>query len=50
MSENQEEEYATARQEIEKLRSENSELREDWLEATDALMSYTGATWTDAQD
>ena len=42
MSENQEEEYATARQEIEKLRSENSELREDWLEATDALMSYTG--------
>ncbi|SRR5258707_15234964 len=42
MSENQEEEYATARQEIEKLRSENSKLREDWLEATDALMSYTG--------
>jgi hypothetical protein len=42
MSENQEEAYATARQEIEKLRSENSELREDWLEATDALMSYTG--------
>jgi hypothetical protein len=42
MSENQKEEYATARQEIEKLRSENSKLREDWLEATDALMSYTG--------
>jgi hypothetical protein len=50
MSENQKEEYATARQEIEKLRSENSKLREDWLEATDALMSYTRAAWTDAQD
>jgi hypothetical protein len=37
MSENQEEAYAPARQEIEKLRSENSKLREDWLEATDAL-------------
>lgn len=42
MSENQEEEYAAARQEIEKLRSQNSKLREDWLEATDALLSYTG--------
>jgi hypothetical protein len=31
-----------AAQEIEKLRLENSKLREDWLEATDALLSYTG--------
>jgi hypothetical protein len=42
MSENQEEAYATARQEIERLLSENNKLREDWLEATDALMPYTG--------
>ena len=42
MSEIQDEADATARQEIEKLRSENSKLTEDWLEATDALMSYTG--------
>ncbi|MBV8097807.1 MAG: hypothetical protein JOZ31_01485 [Verrucomicrobia bacterium] len=31
-----------ARQEIEKLRLQNSKLMEDWLEATDALLSYTG--------
>jgi hypothetical protein len=42
MSENQEEEYATARHEIEKLRSENIKLRDQWLEATDELFSYTG--------
>jgi hypothetical protein len=34
--------HAKACQEIEKLRLENSELKEDWLEATDALLSYTG--------
>jgi hypothetical protein len=38
MSENQEE----ACQEIEKLREENSKLRDQWLEATDELLSYTG--------
>ena len=42
MGQNHEEEYAPAREEIEKLRSENRKLREDRLEATDALMSYTG--------
>jgi hypothetical protein len=35
MSENREEAYAKACQEIEKLREENSKLREDWLELTD---------------
>jgi hypothetical protein len=29
-------------QEIEKLRLENSKLREEWLELTDELLSYTG--------
>jgi hypothetical protein len=38
MSENQEE----ACREIEKLREENSKLRDQWLEATDDLLSYTG--------
>jgi hypothetical protein len=38
MSENQEE----ACREIEKLREENSKLRDQWLEATDELLSYTG--------
>jgi hypothetical protein len=42
MSENQEEAYAKACQEIEKLREENSKLRDQWLEATDELLSYTG--------
>jgi hypothetical protein len=35
-------EKEAARQEIEKLQLENSKLRQDWLEATDALLSYTG--------
>jgi hypothetical protein len=34
--------YAKACQEIEKLQLENNKFRKDWLEATDALMSYTG--------
>jgi hypothetical protein len=42
MSETQDEAYAKACQEIEKLRSENNKLREQWLEATDELLSYTG--------
>jgi hypothetical protein len=42
MSENQGEEYAKARQEIEKLREENGRLRDQWLEATDELLSHTG--------
>ena len=42
MSGHQEEAYAKACEEIETLRSENSRLKEQWLEATDALLSYTG--------
>ena len=42
MSGNHEEALAKACQEIETLRSENSKLREQWLEASDALLSYTG--------
>ena len=42
MSGNHEEALAKARQEVETLRSENSKLREQWLEATDALLSDTG--------
>jgi hypothetical protein len=42
MSENQGEAYSKACQEIEKLREENSKLRDQWLEATDELLSYTG--------
>jgi hypothetical protein len=42
MSESQNEAYAKACHEIETLRSENSKLREQWLEASDALLSYTG--------
>ena len=37
-----EEASAKARQEIEKLRLENSQLREQWVELTDELLSYTG--------
>ena len=42
MSEIRDEAYAKSCQEIEKLRLENSKLREDWLELTDELLSYTG--------
>jgi hypothetical protein len=42
LSEIKNDDCAKACQEIEKLRLENNKLREDWLEATDALMSYTG--------
>jgi hypothetical protein len=42
MSEIENETSMEARQEIERLRSENSELRDDWLELTDELLSYTG--------
>jgi hypothetical protein len=41
MSGTHQEAYEKARQEIEELRLENSKLREQWLEATDALLSYT---------
>jgi hypothetical protein len=42
MSEIQDEVYAKACQEIERLREENSKLSEEWLELTDELLSYTG--------
>jgi hypothetical protein len=42
MSEIQNEAHAKALQEIEKLRLENSKLREEWLELTDVQLSYTG--------
>jgi cell division protein FtsB len=42
MSESQEEAYAQARQEIEKLQQENAKLKEDWLELSDQMLSYTG--------
>lgn len=42
MSEHQEEAYAKALEEIEKLRLENSKLKEQWLELMDEQLSYTG--------
>ena len=42
MSEIQDEAYAKACQEIERLREENSKLTEQWLELMDAQLFYTG--------
>ena len=42
MSENQDEAFAKACQEIEKLQLENRKLREDWLELSDQMLSFTG--------
>jgi len=42
MSENQEEANAKASEEIERLRSENAKLKEDWLELSDEMLSFTG--------
>jgi hypothetical protein len=42
MSESKNKTDIEARQEIEKLRLENSKLREDCLELADELLSYTG--------
>jgi hypothetical protein len=42
MSEIQDEAYAKACQEIERLQLENSKLREEWLELSDQMLSYTG--------
>ena len=42
MSENHEEAYAQARQEIDKLQQENTKLKEEWLELSDQMLSFTG--------
>jgi hypothetical protein len=42
MSEIQDEAHAKACQEIEKLRLENAKLKEDWLELSDEMLSFTG--------
>lgn len=46
MSETQDEAYAKARHEIEKLQLENSELKEEWLELSDQMLSFTAAAGT----
>jgi hypothetical protein len=42
MSENHNEAVTTASEEIEKLRQENAKLKEDWLELSDEMLSFTG--------
>ena len=42
MSDNKDEAFAKACQEIEKLQLENRKLREDWLELSDQMLSFTG--------
>jgi hypothetical protein len=42
MSENQEEAYTKACQEIERLQLENTKLKEEWLELSDQMLSFTG--------
>jgi hypothetical protein len=42
MSEIQDEAYAKACQEIEKLQLENAKLQEEWLELSDEMLSFTG--------
>jgi uncharacterized protein YukE len=42
MSENQNEANANASEEIERLRSENAKLKEEWLELSDQMLSFTG--------
>jgi hypothetical protein len=42
MSENQTEADAKACEEIERLRQENAKLKEDWLELSDQMLSFTG--------
>ena len=42
MSENHNEAATTASEEIEKLRQENAKLKEDWLELSDEMLSFTG--------
>ena len=42
MSEIQDEAYAKACQEIERLQSENAKLKEDWLGLSDQMLSFTG--------
>ena len=42
MSENQDEAFAKACQEIERLQLENSKLKEEWLELSDQMLSFTG--------
>ena len=44
MSEIHDEAYAKACQEIEKLRLENAKLKEQWLELSDEMLSFTGLT------
>jgi urocanate hydratase len=42
MSEIHDEASAKARREIERLQSENSKLKEEWLELSDEMLSFTG--------
>jgi hypothetical protein len=42
MSEIRDEAYAKACQEIEKLQLENAKLKEEWLELSDEMLSFTG--------
>jgi hypothetical protein len=42
MSESQEETNAKEFEEIERLRQENAKLKEDWLELSDEMLSFTG--------
>jgi hypothetical protein len=42
MSEIHDEAYAKARQEIERLQLENAKLKEEWLELSDQMLSFTG--------
>jgi hypothetical protein len=42
MSENHNEAATAASEEIEKLRQENAKLKEDWLELSDEMLSFTG--------
>ena len=42
MSDTRDEAFAKTCQEIERLQLENSKLREEWLELSDQMLSYTG--------
>jgi hypothetical protein len=42
MSENREEAAARASEEIKRLRQENAKLKEDWLELSHQMLSFTG--------